>query len=469
VAEQDEPQKFKIRPHSIEAEQAVLGGLMLDGRAWDQIADVISEADFYRPEHRLVFNVMLGLTANNNPVDLITVSERLESRKELEDVGGVTFLGEIAKNTPTSANIRAYAEIVRERSILRQLIDTGAEISGSAFDTKGRVAAELLDDAERKVFAIAERGGQGRGQGPRSIAEVFAQTVDKISEVMQSGEAITGMPTGFPDLDKLTSGFQASDLIVIAGRPAMGKTMLGLNVAENISIRSNKPVLIYSMEMPAYQLALRLMASLGRVELQKIRTGQLADLEWEKVTNCMSMIAEKKLYIDDTPALTPVEVRARARRLMREHGELGLIVVDYLQLMRFPGADNRANEIAEISRSLKALAKELDVPVIALSQLNRGLEQRQDKRPMMSDLRESGAIEQDADIIIFIYRDEVYNKESPEKGVAEIIIGKQRNGPIGTVRLTFRGQYARFDTFTAQQPPMPHQVKQHDKTTSHAY
>ena len=455
MAEYVEPQKFKIRPHSIEAEQAVLGGLMLDGRAWDQIVDIISEADFYRPEHCLIFSVMLGLNANNNPVDLVTVSERLEARKELEDIGGVAYLGEVAKNTPTSANIRAYAEIVRERSILRQLIDTGAEISGSAFDTKGRVAAELLDDAERKVFAIAERGGQGRGQGPRSIAEVFALTVDKIDEVMKSGEAITGMPTGFPDLDKLTSGFQAADLIVIAGRPAMGKTMLGLNVAENISMRSNKPVLIYSMEMPAYQLALRLMASLGRVELQKIRTGQLADLEWEKVTNCMSMIAEKKLYIDDTPALTPIEVRARARRLMREHGELGLIVVDYLQLMRHPGAENRASEIAEISRSLKALAKELDVPVIALSQLNRGLEQRQDKRPMMSDLRESGAIEQDADIIIFIYRDEVYNKESQDKGIAEIIVSKQRNGPIGTVRLTFRGQYARFDTFTAQQAFIP--------------
>lgn len=451
MAATNEVTDSKVKPHSIEAEQAVLGGLMLDNRSWDLVTEIITESDFYRPEHRLTFSVMLGLAANNIPVDLVTVTEKLEARKELEAVGGVAYLGEIAKNTPSSANISAYAEIVHERSILRQLIEAGAEISDAAFNTNGRLARDLLDDAERKVFAIAERGGIGRGSGPQSIAAVFAHAVDKVSDVMESNLAITGYPTGFPDLDKFTSGLQDSDLIVIAGRPAMGKTMLGLNIAESISMRSDKPVLIYSMEMPAYQLALRLMASLGRVELQKIRTGQLEDLEWEKVTNCMSMIAEKKLYIDDTPALTPLEVRARARRLMREHGELGLIVVDYLQLMRFPNAENRTSEIGEISRSLKALAKELDVPIIALSQLNRGLEQRHDKRPMMSDLRESGAIEQDADIIIFIYRDEVYNKESPDKGIAEVIIGKQRNGPTGTVRLTFSGQYAKFDSFTAQQ------------------
>lgn len=444
------PNRLKIPPHSIDAEQAVLGGLMLEANAWDQVADKLSENDFYRHEHRLIFRVMVSLSSNDKPLDVITVSEALEQLNELEAAGGLSYLGTIAKNTPSAANINAYADIVRERSILRQLIEVGSDITENAFEPKGRVATELLDRAEQKVFAIAEQGG--RGEGPLVISDILSKTVDKIETLFEASSPITGIPSGYPDLDKMTSGLQPSDLIIVAGRPSMGKTTLAMNMAEHAAMTSEHPVLIFSMEMPAESIAMRMLASLGRIEQQRVRSGQLKDEDWPRLTSAIAMMSSKKLYIDDTPALSPVEVRARARRIAREHGGLSLIVLDYLQLMRAPGAgENRAAEISEISRSLKALAKELHVPVIALSQLNRGLEQRVDRRPVMSDLRESGAIEQDADLIVFIYRDEVYNKETAEKGMAEVIIGKQRNGPIGTVRLTFLGQYSRFESYSVEQ------------------
>lgn len=452
---------LKIPPHSIEAEQAVLGGLMLDNKAWEEIADRIKEQDFYRADHRLIFRTMASLAMQDKPIDLITISERLEAQNELNEVGGLGYLGQIAKNTPSAANIGAYADIVKERALLRQLIEVGAEITGSGFEPKGRVASELVDEAERKVFAIAERGGDNNVSGPQSISEVLGRTVDRIEKLFESDSLITGVSSGFNDFDKLTSGMQQSDLIIVAGRPSMGKTTFAMNIAEFVGMKCDKPVLIFSMEMPSEQLAMRMLSSLGRIEMQKIRSGQLEDGDWPRLSSAIAMMSEKKIFIDDTGALGPGDVRARARRLVREQGELGLIVIDYLQLMRVPGnSEHRAAEISEISRSLKALARELNVPIVALSQLNRSLEQRTDRRPMMSDLRESGALEQDADLIVFIYRDEVYNKDTAAKGSAEIIVAKQRNGPIGTVRLTFLGHYSRFENFTSR-PGMEADVNEH--------
>ncbi|HFC53162.1 MAG TPA: replicative DNA helicase [Gammaproteobacteria bacterium] len=438
---------LKVPPHSIEAEQAVLGGLMLDNDAWDQIADLLREEDFYRQDHRRIYAAMLHLAERNTPFDAITLSEWMEQRGELEGSGGLAYLGELAKNTPTAANIKAYAAIVRERSIIRQLIRVANEIGESAFNPEGRDSAELLDHAERLVFEIAEKGARGR-RGFVSMPELIGDVVEKVDALFERGDPITGIPTGFTDFDKTTCGLQNSDLIVVAGRPSMGKTSFAMNIAENVAIKSELPVAVFSMEMPGEQLTMRMVAAVARIDQRKLRTGRLDDDDWPRMTSATSILQGAPIYIDDTPALTPTEVRTRARRLMREHG-LGLIVIDYLQLMQAPGSgrENRATEISEISRSLKAMAKELNVPVIALSQLNRSLEQRPNKRPVMSDLRESGAIEQDADLIVFIYRDEVYNEDSPDKGTAEIIIGKQRNGPIGTVRLTFHGQYTRFDNF----------------------
>ena len=437
---------LKVPPHSLEAEQAVLGGLMLDNTAWDQIADLASEDDFYRHDHRLIFRAISRLAEQNKPLDVITLSEWLESHNELDNVGGLAYLGSLAKNTPSAANIKAYAGIVRERAILRGLIQVGTSISESAFNSEGRDSAELLDEAERAVFQIAERGALAR-RGFVGIKELLTKAVDRIDTLFQQDSPITGVPTSFTDFDEMTSGLQPSDLVIIAGRPSMGKTTFAMNIAENAATQSGLPVAVFSMEMPGDQLAMRMMSSLGRIDQHKIRTGKLEDEDWPRLTNAVGILAEVPLYIDDTPGLSPNELRARARRLARENdGQLGLIVIDYLQLMQLPGnTENRAAEISEISRSLKSLAKELNVPVIALSQLNRSLEQRPNKRPVMSDLRESGAIEQDADVIVFIYRDEVYNEDSPDKGTAEIIIGKQRNGPIGTVRLTFLGQYTRFE------------------------
>jgi len=438
---------LKVPPQSIQAEQSVLGGLMLDNETWDQVADQVSEVDFYRKEHRLIYRIIQELSAKQVPFDVITLSEALEKKGELDDAGGLAYLGTLAKDTPSAANVKTYASIVRDRSVLRQLIHVGTEITDSAFNTEGRETIDLLGNAERRVFEIAEQRQRGES-GFSSIKSLLAQAVDKIETLFEQEGSITGASTGFTDFDEMTSGLQPADLIIVAGRPSMGKTAIAMNMAENVAIKGDKPVAIFSMEMPGDSLAMRMMSSLGRIDQHKVRTGKLGDDEWPRLTSAINILAEAKLFIDDTPALTPSEVRSRARRLAREHGQLGLIVLDYIQLMQSPGSgENRVQEISDISRSLKALAKELNVPVVALSQLNRNLEQRPNKRPVMSDLRESGSIEQDADVIVFIYRDEVYNEDSPDKGVAEIIISKQRNGPIGTLRLTFLGQYTRFENF----------------------
>lgn len=439
---------LKVPPHSIEAEQSVLGGLMLENQAWDKVADRLQEKDFYRLEHQIIFRAIASLANKSQPFDWVTLTEELKKINELSNIGGDTYLVELLKNTPTAANIAAYADIVRERAVLRQLIGVASEITESAFFLAGRTSLDVLDEAERKVFQIADRNM--RGDGPVAISDVLAKTVDKIDTLFHAQDAITGISSGYKDLDDMTAGLQPSDLVIVAGRPSMGKTTFAMNIAEHAALKSGKPVLVFSMEMPAEALAMRMLSSLGRIEQNRLRTGRLEDDDWPRITSAVSMLGEAKMFIDDGAALSPSEVRARARRVAREHGQLGLIVIDYLQLMQCPDSkENRTNEISEISRSLKALAKELNVPVIALSQLNRGLEQRTDKRPVMSDLRESGAIEQDADLIIFIYRDEVYNESSPDKGIAEIIIAKQRNGPIGKVRLTFLGKYTRFENFTS--------------------
>ena len=440
-------QSLKLPPHSIQAEQSVLGGLMLDNQMWDSIADRVGEEDFYRKDHRLIFCAIRDLADKQDPFDVITLSELLEQAGKLEDAGGLAYLGTLAKDTPSAANIVAYADIVRERSVLRQLVHVGTEISNVAFQPEGRDTAEILEYAEQKVFQIAEQRQRG-STGFMPIKTLLATAVDRIETLFQQEGSLTGASTGFNDFDEKTSGLQRSDLIIVAGRPSMGKTSFAMNIAENVAIKGDKPVAVFSMEMPGDQLAMRMMSSLGRIDQHKVRTGNLDDDEWPRMTSAINILAEAKLFIDDTPALSPIDVRARARRLVREHGPLGLIVLDYLQLMQSPGyGENRVNEISHISRSLKALAKEMDVPVVALSQLNRNLEQRPNKRPVMSDLRESGSIEQDADVIAFIYRDEVYNEDSPDKGTAEIIIAKQRNGPIGTTRLTFLGQYTRFENY----------------------
>ncbi len=438
---------LKVPPHSIQGEQSVIGGLMLDNATWDQVADMLVAADFYRKEHRLIFEAIAELADQTQPFDLVTIAETLERRSNLADVGGLPYLVTLAEETPSAANIRSYADIVREYAVMRNLISVGTEISDSAFHPQGRKSAELLDNAESKVFAIAEQRSKG-GSGFSPIKSLLTKAVDRIETLFQQEEPITGLSTGFNDFDAMTSGLQPADLIIVAGRPSMGKTTFAMNIAEHVAIQSGKAVAVFSMEMPGDALAMRMMSSLGRIDQLRVRTGKLEDDEWPRLSSAVSMLAETRLYIDDTPALTPTEVRARARRLKRENKDLGLIVLDYLQLMQAPGeGDNRTGEISAISRSLKALAKELDLPVIALSQLNRSLEQRTNKRPIMSDLRESGAIEQDADLIVFIYRDEVYNEDSTDKGMAEIIIGKQRNGPIGTTRLTFLGQYTKFENY----------------------
>lgn len=437
---------LKIPPHSIEAEQGVLGGLMLGSQAWDDIVDRVRAVDFYRAEHRIIFQAIASLVGRSTPVDILTVTEVLRTMQQLDEVGGELYLFELSKNTPAVSNILAYAEIVRDRSIVRQLIQVNTEIAEQAFVSQGQSSAELLDMAERKIFAIAEQ--HVTHAGPVSVKELLARTIDKVDTLYHSGQTVTGLATGYHDLDELTSGLQPADLVIVAGRPSMGKTMFGMNIAENAALRSGKPVLVFSMEMPGEALAMRMISSLGRINQHSLRTGKLAEEDWPRIHSTMDLLSDKPIFIDDTPALSPPELRARARRLARENGQLGLIVVDYLQLMQTQGfKENRTAEISEISRTLKALAKELQVPVIALSQLNRGLEQRADKRPMMSDLRESGAIEQDADVILFIYRDEVYNEETRDKGVAEIIIAKQRNGPIGKIKLTFLGQYMRFENY----------------------
>ncbi len=441
-------QAAKLPPHSVEAEQSVLGALLIDPRAWDKIVGVVSEKDFYRKNHQLIFTAMQALAKRSSPSDVITVSEELKTHKQLEQAGGEVYLFELAQNTPTAANVKAYADIVREKSILRELITVGTDIAENAYATGGEEAQKLLDTAESKIFKIAEQNN--RGNGPVDLSTLLAKATDRLDELYHSDNAITGIETGFKDLDTMTSGFQKGDMVIVAGRPSMGKTSFAMNIAEHAAVKSGKPVLVFSMEMPGEQLTMRMMSSLGRIDQHRMRTGQLTDADWPRVASAVGVLSDAKMFIDDTPALTPNEVRSRARRIAREHGEIGMIVLDYLQLMQTSkSGDNRTTEISEISRSLKAIAKELETPVVALSQLNRSLEQRTDRRPVMSDLRESGAIEQDADVILFVYRDEVYNEDTADKGVAEIIIGKQRNGPIGKVRLTFLGQFTRFENYTA--------------------
>ncbi len=441
--------EVRMPPHSVEAEQAVLGGLMLDSNAWDAVADIVTAGDFYRRDHRLIFESIAEVAEIRGSCDAVTVSEHLERKGWLDEVGGLAYLGTIARDTPSAANVRAYAEIIRERSILRQLVAAGGEIAAAAIDSRGRPAAEIVDEAERRVFEIAERGSRGKS-GFIAIKDVLPQTIDRLDLLHQTPGEIRGVPTGFTQLDKKTTGFQAGDLIVIAGRPSMGKTTLAVNIAENAAIAKGVPSAIFSMEMSAEQLTLRLISSLGRVNQTHLRTGNFSEEDWSRIQGAMAQLSGAPLYVDETPALTPTEVRARARRLKRERG-LGLIVVDYLQLMQVSGTkENRATEISEISRSLKALAKELQVPVVALSQLNRAVEQRTDKKPVMSDLRESGAIEQDSDLILLIYREEVYDQNTTRRGVADIIIAKQRNGPVGEVQLTFLGEYTRFENLVAE-------------------
>ena len=440
---------LKVPPHSIEAEQSVLGGLMLDNQAFDRVAELVVSQDFYTRTHKLIFEAMTALAEIGDPIDLITISESLEKNNQLSGIGGFAYLAEIAKNTPSAANIDAYASIVRERAVVREMIGVANEIAEAGFNPEGRTSHDLLDLAESKVFKIAEQRTKS-SDGPQSIHNILEKTVDKIEELYQSPQdGVTGVSTGYADLDKMTTGLQPSDLIIVAARPSMGKTTFAMNLAEHAAMTQDKPVLIYSLEMPSEQIMMRMLASLGRINQTKVRTGQLDDDDWARLSSTMGLLMEKgKMYVDDASGLTPTDVRSRARRIARDHGGISMIMVDYLQLMRVPSlSDNRTLEIAEISRSLKALAKELQCPVVALSQLNRTLEQRADKRPINSDLRESGSIEQDADLIMFIYRDEVYNEDSTDKGVAEIIIGKQRNGPIGKVRLTFQGQFSRFDNY----------------------
>lgn len=449
----DSLESLKLPPHSVEAEQSVLGGLLLENEALDKIADILTSADFYRHDHRLIFEHIGKLIEHNRPADIVTVAESLDNAAELSAVGGLAYLGALAQNTPTAANIRRYAEIVRERAIMRKLVEVGSGIAESAYSPQGRDAQQLLDEAESRIFQIAE-GGKRSTEGFLDIKVLLPQVADRIDQLFQRDNQsdVTGIPTGFSDLDSMTSGFQPGDLIIVAGRPSMGKTAFSLNIAENVALDTGLPVAVFSMEMAATQLAMRMIGSVGRLDQHRMRTGRLEDEDWVRLTTALGRLNEAPIFIDEGAGLNSFDVRARARRLHRQTGKLGLIVIDYLQLMSGASgrqSENRATEISEISRSLKSLAKELDVPVVALSQLNRSVEQRPDKRPVMSDLRESGAIEQDADLILFIYRDQVYNPDSPDKGTAEIIIAKQRNGPIGRVRLTFLGEHTRFENFTS--------------------
>ena len=438
-------------PHSIEAEQSVLGGLLLDNAAWDRIADVITEADFYRGDHRTIFQHIAQLIEHNKPADALTVAENLERSGKLAEVGGQAYIGSLALNTPSAANIRRYAEIVRERSIMRNLAAVGTAIADSAYSPSGKDAHLLIDEAEARVFQIAEAGAKSK-QGFVKIDPLLTETVERIDMLYsrENKNDVIGLATGFVDIDRMTSGLQPGELIVIAGRPSMGKTALAMNMVESAALESKKAVAVFSMEMSGPQLAMRMIGSVGRVDQHQLRTGTFKEEDWPRLVDAVGKLNDAQIHIDDTAGLNALEVRSRARRLHRQCGGLSLIVIDYLQLMSGTSGgrdENRATEIAEISRSLKGLAKELKVPVIALSQLNRSVDSRQDKRPMMSDLRESGAIEQDADVIMFIYRDEVYNQDSPRKGIAEIIIAKQRNGPVGKVDLTFIGRYTRFESY----------------------
>jgi len=440
---------LRVPPHSVEAEQSLIGALLLDNQAFDRVADVVTAEDFYRDDHRRIFRHVSRLIEHNRPADMVTVAESIEASEDKDKTGGAAYLASLAQSVPSALNIRRYAELVRERAVQRTLAQVATEIAESALAPTGKEVGLLLDEAESKIFQIAETGARNK-LGLQEIKPVLAKVFEKIDHLYHRDNPsdITGVPTGYTKIDEMTSGLQGGDLIIVAGRPSMGKTALALNFAQFIAVDNGLPVAIFSMEMSSTQLAQRMLGSIARVDQHKMRTGRLNDSEWSNLSDAMGKLHETPIYIDETGALTALEVRARARRLKRQYSKLGLIVIDYLQLMSASTqGENRATEISEISRSLKAMAKELDVPVVALSQLNRALEQRPNKRPQMADLRESGAIEQDADVILAIYRDEVYNPETPEKGTAEAIILKQRNGPIGTVKLTFLGQYTRFENY----------------------
>jgi replicative DNA helicase len=439
---------LKQPPHSIDAEQAVLGGLMLDDDSWDGVADTLIIDDFYRKEHRLIYQAMQHQASESKPIDLVTLAESLDNANNLDNAGGLDYLGELSNNTPSTANILAYAHIIRERAILRKLISVANIIADNSYNPEGRDSADLVETAEQHVFKIAD--DRPKDGGPQAVEPLLKSAIDKLDELFRSEGNITGITTGFKDLDTMTSGLQRSDLVIVAGRPSMGKTSFAMNLVENSILNDPepKPVLVFSLEMPSDSLVIRMLSSIGKVDQTKMRNGKLTDSDWPKLTAAVQKLKDKPLYIDDTVGLSPMEMRSRARRIVKEHGQLGMIMVDYLQLMQIRGtSDNRTGEISEISRSLKLMAREFECPVIALSQLNRGLEQRPNKRPVMSDLRESGAIEQDADVIMFVYRDEVYNEDTDDKGKAEIIIAKQRNGPIGTCNLSFMGQFTRFENF----------------------
>ena len=443
--------KLRVPPHSIEAESSVLGGLLLDNSAWDRVGDLLVDNDFYRHEHKLIYAAIGALINASKPADVITVNEYLQNQGKADEMGGLGYLNSLAQYVPSASNIRRYAEIVRERSILRKLVSASDEIATNAFNPQGKAIDRILDEAEQKIFNIGEEGSRMK-QGFQSMDTLVVELLDRVQEMADNPNDITGVPTGFYDLDRMTSGLQPGDMVVLAARPSMGKTAFAINIAEHVALNEGLPVAVFSMEMGASQLAVRVVGSIGRIDQGHLRTGKLSDDEWPRLTEAIEKLRTVSLHIDETPGLTPSELRANARRLARQCGKLGLIVVDYLQLMSGSGGsggDNRATELGEISRGLKMLAKELQCPVIALSQLNRSVEQRTDKRPMMSDLRESGAIEQDADIIMFIYRDDYYNKDSKDPGVAEIIIGKQRNGPTGTVRLTFLKNLTRFESLAS--------------------
>ncbi|ODC02480.1 replicative DNA helicase [Terasakiispira papahanaumokuakeensis] len=437
--------QIKMSPYSLEAEQSVLGGLMLDNAAWDSVSERLTDSDFYRLEHRQIYRVMGRLAGKAEPFDPVILAEALKAEGLLEKVGGEDYLFELSAVTPAASNILAYADIVRERSARRQLIEAAQTIADSCYHPEGRSSDELLNEAERQVFAISE--ARPKLGGPIGTQDLLREAMSRVRSLYEMKGRMTGLSTGFKDLDDMTSGLQPSDLVIVAGRPSMGKTTFAMNLVEHAVISSDKPVVVFSMEMPADQLMLRMFSSLSRIDQTRIRTGNLEDEDWPRITSTVNLLMSKSLFVDDTPALSPSEVRSRTRRIAREHGDIGMIMLDYLQLMRVPGlSENRTAEISEISRSLKGIAKEFNCPVVALSQLNRSLEQRPNKRPVMSDLRESGAIEQDADVIAFVYRDEVYNKDNPDnKGLAEVIIGKQRNGPIGSVHLAFIGKYTRFE------------------------
>jgi len=439
--------RIRMQPHSLEAERSVIGGLLLSAEGWDAIAELVTASDFYRPEHRAIFRQIALLVDRGEPIDVVTVADRLLATGELDAAGGHQYLAELAEQTPTAANIRAYATAVHERAVLRKLILAAQDIADTGFHPDGRSAEELLDEAERRIMQIGEDGP--KTGGPRTMEPLLTGALERIEELFNSGGDITGLTTGFLDLDGMTSGLQPSDLVIVAGRPSMGKTSFAMNLVENAALASDQPILVFSMEMPAESLVIRMLSSLGRIDQGRVRTGKLEQDDWPKLSSAMNKLKDTRIMIDDTPALTPTELRSRARRVAREHGQLGMIMVDYLQLMRVAGSsEGRTAEISEISRSLKAIAKEFRCPMVALSQLNRSLEARPNKRPVNSDLRESGAIEQDADVIMFIYRDEVYHEDSLDRGVAEIIIGKQRNGPIGTCKLAFQGEYTRFDNLS---------------------